>query len=105
MEIAQHNFRENSLYFLDEPEAALSPQRQMSLLKEIDYWSKQGSQFIVASHSPILTAVPNAEILCFDIEIHPCRYEDTESYAVTEMFINHRERVLQELLREGEQQE
>ena len=105
MEIAQHNFCENSMYFLDEPEAALSAQRQMSLLKEIDYWAQRGSQFIIASHSPILTAIDNAVILSFDDGIHPCRYEETESYAVTEMFINHRERILQELLKVEEQQD
>ncbi len=97
--IAQNQFRPNGLYILDEPEAALSPQRQLTLLMEIYACAKQESQFIIATHSPILLGIPDAEILSFDDgQIHPCNYEDTESYQVTEMFINHRERILKRLL-------
>ena len=98
---AQSNFRENGLYFLDEPEAALSPQRQLTLLLEIANCAKAGSQFVVVTHSPILLATPEAEILTFDGgQLHPCSYEETESYQVTEMFINNREAILRRLLRE-----
>lgn len=97
--IAQRQLRSNGLYFLDEPEAALSPQRQLMLLAEIDGCAKRGAQFFIASHSPILLGLPDAEILSFDDgPIHPCRYEETSSYQVTEMFINHRERLLRQLV-------
>ena len=97
--LAQNSFRENGVYLLDEPEAALSPQRQLTLLMEIHRCAKGGAQFIIASHSPILLGMPGAEILSFDNgTIHPCAYKDTDSYQVTEVFINHREQLLHNLL-------
>lgn len=97
--LAQNSFRANGVYLLDEPEAALSPQRQLTLLMEIDRCVKEGSQFIIVTHSPILLGLPGAEILSFDDgQIHPCTYEETESYQVTSMFINHREQILHQLL-------
>lgn len=97
--LAQNSFRPNGLYLLDEPEAALSPQRQLTLLIEINRLAKQGAQFIIASHSPILLGIPDAQILSFDDgEIHECEYEDTDTYQVTEMFINNREYFLKRLL-------
>lgn len=97
--MAQGNFQPGGLYLLDEPEAALSPQRQLTLLIEMERLAKLGAQFIVASHSPILLGIPGAQILSFDDGIiHECEYEETESYQVTEMFINHREYLLKRLL-------
>ncbi len=97
--LAQNSFQPNGLYLLDEPEAALSPQRQLTLLIEICNLAKQGAQFIIASHSPILLGIPDAQILSFDDGvIHECSYQDTESYQVTEMFINNREYFLKRLL-------
>lgn len=97
--LAQANFRDNGLYLLDEPEAALSPQRQLTLLIEISRLAKQGAQFIIASHSPILLGTPDAQILSFDDGvIHECEYTETESYQVMEMFINSREYLLKRLL-------
>ena len=99
--LVQNTFRCDGFYLLDEPEAALSPQRQLTLLAEIDRLARDGSQFIVVTHSPILLGLPGAEILSFDDgAIHPVKYEDTDSYKVTEMFINGRERVLHHLLGE-----
>lgn len=99
--LAQNSFRQNGLYLLDEPEAALSPQRQLTLLMEIDRCVKDESQFIIVTHSPILLGMPGAEILSFDDgPIHPCTYEETDSYQVTAMFINHREQILRRLLEE-----
>lgn len=99
--LAQNSFQPNGLYLLDEPEAALSPQRQLTLLIEICNLAKQGAQFIIASHSPILLGIPDAKILSFDDGvIHECSYQDTESYQVTEMFINNREYFLKRLLEE-----
>ena len=97
--IAQKNFVPNGIYFLDEPEAALSPQRQLTLLLEISGCACEESQFFIITHSPILLGMPDAEILTFDDGvIHPCEYEDTDSYQVTEMFINNKEQILKRLL-------
>lgn len=93
------NFVDDGIYIMDEPEAALSPQRQLSLLIDIYRLAGAGAQFIIASHSPILLGVPGAKILSFDGgQIHPCEYLETESYQVTEMFINNRELFLKRLL-------
>lgn len=97
--MAQSNFRSNGVYLLDEPEAALSPQRQLTLLLEIVGCAKKESQFIIVTHSPILLGIPDAEILSFDNgQVHKCSYEETESYQVTEMFINNRKQILHSLL-------
>lgn len=97
--MVQDNFKANGIYLLDEPEAALSPQRQLTLLLEIVRCAGDMSQFIIATHSPILLGIPGAEILSFDGgKIHPITYGETESYRVTEMFINNREHVLKRLL-------
>lgn len=97
--LAQGNLRPNGLYLFDEPEAALSPQRQLTLLMEIYRCAKAGAQFFIVTHSPILLGIPGAEILCFDDGcIHICSYEETESYQVTEMFINNRNILLGRLL-------
>ena len=98
--MAQDNFKGNGLYIFDEPEAALSPQRQLTLLYEIDRCVKEGSQFIIATHSPILLGIPNSEILSFDGSIHAIDYEDTDSYRITKMFINDKDRILTQLLNE-----
>ena len=99
LETAQDNFRPNSLILLDEPEAALSPQRQLTMFIEIARCAKAGGQFIIATHSPILTAIPDAEILHFgENGIHPCAYEETGSYQITSLFINNREQLIRQLL-------
>ncbi len=97
--MAQNNLRPNGLYLFDEPEAALSPQRQLTLLMQIYNCAKEGAQFMIVTHSPILLGMPGADIYCFDHgRIHLCEYEDTESYQVTEMFINNRQMLLDRLL-------
>ena len=96
--IIQNNFNKPGLYFLDEPEAALSPQKQLTLLIELNNCIKQGSQFFIATHSPIILGISNCEILSFDGgRIHPCSYEDTSSYKITSMFINNRQQLLNNL--------
>ncbi|MBR3894334.1 MAG: AAA family ATPase [Clostridia bacterium] len=93
--------KEYGLYIIDEPEAALSPQRQLVLLRHLYQCAKNGSQFIIATHSPILLGCPEATILSFDNErIEPCRYEDTESYIVTRSFLERKEYMLAELLKD-----
>ena len=97
--IINEYFKANGLFFLDEPEAALSPQRQMTLLLKIAESARDNSQFFIVTHSPVLLTLPGAEILSFDDGVlHKIEYEDTESYRISEMFINHREQVLKRLL-------
>ena len=99
LQLVQSNFQGNGLYLLDEPEAALSPQRQLTLLLEIVNCAKEDSQFIMVTHSPILLGIPGAEILSFDDgQIHPIDYEDTDSYQITKMFIENKEQLLKRLL-------
>lgn len=90
------------LYLLDEPEAALSPARQLALLR-IMWESEQGgqAQFIVATHSPILLGYPGAEILNFDVSpLSPVQYEDTDHYVIMRQFLLNREGMLKELFEE-----
>ena len=99
--IVQSQLKEDGVYIFDEPEAALSPQGQLTLLLEIYECAKKGSQFFIVTHSPILLGLPDAEILTFDEgKIHTCSYEDTDSYQVTEMFINNRKQLLSRLLKD-----
>jgi predicted ATPase len=94
-------FSGDGFYLLDEPEAALSPNRQLAALAVIDRLVKEGAQFIIATHSPILLAYPNAKILSFDAGgIAEIAYEDTEHYAITRDFLNHYPRRLEQLLGE-----
>ena len=87
------------LFLMDEPEAALSPQRQLTLLIHIVRMAQAGSQFIIATHSPILLGIPDAEILLFGEDgIAPCPYEETESFRVTKLFLTQRELMLRRLL-------
>ena len=97
--LAQSQFRGRGLYLLDEPEAALSPQRQLTLLCEIARSVKEGAQFVIATHSPILLGIPGARILSFDYgAIHPVEYEETECYQVTKLFIENKDQMLKRLL-------
>ena len=91
----------DGLYLMDEPEAALSVQRQLTLLIHISELARQGAQFIIATHSPILLGLPGAEILQFDEEgIRPVEYEETESYRITKLFVENRKGMLRRLLEE-----
>ena len=99
--VAFHRFGANGLYILDEPEAALSPQRQLSLLARIQSLVLEGSQFVIATHSPILMAYPGATLLQLDEEgIAPIEYRDTAHYSLTRSFLERPERMLKELLRD-----
>lgn len=86
------------LFLFDEPEAALSPNRQMSLLSKMMSMAEAGSQYIVVTHSPILLALPGATIYAFDdTGLHRQSYEQTDSYRYYELFINHRDRIVRQL--------
>ena len=91
--------RGNGFYIFDEPEAALSPQRQLAAMGSIHELVKDGSQFIIATHSPILLAYPRAKIVLFDGSgMSEVEYEDTEHYAITKEFLNNHQRMLHYLL-------
>lgn len=98
--IATHGFRPDGLYILDEPEAALSPQRQLSLLSLMYSLAERGrAQFVVATHSPILMSHPGA--LLYQLGpagIARIAYEDTEQFRITRDFLNHRESFFKHLL-------
>ncbi len=92
-------FKPGGLYLLDEPEAALSPSRQLAALSAIHLLVQQDCQFIIATHSPILLSYPNAKILQFDgAGITEVAYEDTEHFAITRDFLNHYPNRLERLL-------
>lgn len=96
-------FRRNGLFLLDEPEAALSPQRQLSFLVLMhDVLQRyKDAQFIISTHSPIILGYPDAQILSFDDgRIHEVGYEDTISLQVVRQFVNEREKFLEELFKE-----
>jgi predicted ATPase len=90
--ILQHRFKKG-LFLLDEPESALSPQRQLALLTLIyDLVGTGESQFIIASHSPILMTYPNAQIISFDDRsLRKIEIEQTSHYQVTRGILDHPE--------------
>ena len=101
MAVLQNKLRGDGLYLFDEPEAALSPSRLLTALCAIHDLVRDGSQFIIATHSPILLAYPRAKIVLFDgTGLSEVKYEDTEPYAVTRDFLNHYPKMLAELLRD-----
>jgi predicted ATPase len=84
-----HRFKGRGLYLLDEPEAALSPRKLLLMLRRIRQLVHQDSQFIIATHSPILLAYPNAKIFVLDDRGYtPIAYEDTEHYQLTRRILN-----------------
>jgi predicted ATPase len=93
-----HRFRGNGLYLLDEPEAALSPSRQLTLLRAIHDLVEKNSQFIIATHSPILMAYPDATIYRLaSSRIEQVDYLDTEHYKITKAFLERKDQMLREL--------
>lgn len=99
--LVMERFSGNGLYLLDEPEAALSPSRQLALLSRLHQLVKMNSQFIIATHSPILMAYPDAAIYSLESDsIRKVEYTETEHYAVTRQFLNNHSSMLAELLKE-----
>lgn len=94
-----NRFNGKGLYILDEPEAALSPTRQMAMISRVSQLLKEDSQFIIATHSPILLAYPNALILQIeDNQLVPTKYEETEHYTITKDFLNDTKRIVKYLI-------
>lgn len=101
MSLVENRFGQG-LYFLDEPEAALSPQRQLEFLILLHAVVAKDSQLIIATHSPILMSYPGALIYSFsDQGVHPIAYKETEHYRVTKAFLDSPERMLKHLFEEG----
>ena len=88
LKLVQNRFTDHGLYILDEPEAALSPQRQLSLLYLIDKLAKEGSQFIIATHSPILISYRDGKILDLNNNFKEVEYKDTDIYSLYKMYID-----------------
>ena len=101
--VLDHKFRRGGLFLLDEPEAALSPQRQLSFLIML-YQTMQDyrdAQFIISTHSPVLLGYPGAQIFSFDEgRIHEIAYEDSPVVHIVRRFLNDRDFFLKELFRE-----
>ncbi len=103
MNLALNRFKPDSLFFFDEPEAALSPQRQLSFLLLLDQLTKQRCQFVIATHSPILMAFPKSKLYFFnDDGIREMPYQETEHFQFTRDFLQNRERYLRHLFKQSE---
>jgi predicted ATPase len=93
-----NRFGPNGLYLLDEPEAALSTQNCLTCLRRVHELVSEGSQFMIATHSPIVLAYPDATIYsCGEHGLEEIPYEDTEPVRLTTSFLQSRERFLQQL--------
>ncbi len=99
MAVLLHKLRGNGIYLLDEPEAALSPTRQLAALRAIHHLVEDGSQFIIATHSPMLLAYPHARIVLLDeFGVREVKVEETDHFVVTRDFLNHHRARMEELL-------
>lgn len=99
--IMQNRFGGSGIYLLDEPEAALSPTRQLALLTLLHDLAGQGSQFLIATHSPILMAYPGSCIYQFSEQgVAPVSYRETEHYRLTRRFLDDPDSMLRALFEE-----
>lgn len=99
----QHRLKGNGLYLMDEPEAALSPNRQLQFLALLHRYCQRGGQFVIATHSPLLLAYPDAWIYVLGQEgIERTPYEETEHFRVTRAFLTHPRKMLDILLADEE---
>jgi predicted ATPase len=99
----RNRFRDHGLYLMDEPEAALSPRRQLEFLSLMHDYVQRGGQFVIATHSPIIMAYPDAVIYNFSERgIEPTPYTDTEHYLVTRGFLSNPQRHMEVLFGEAE---
>lgn len=100
MTLFLERFSNNGLYILDEPEAALSPTRQLAFLSRLHQLVKGDSQFIIATHSPILMAYPHAAIFEVADGYTAVSYEETEHYRITREFLTHPDKMCQALFQD-----
>jgi predicted ATPase len=103
LSLFRHRFGKRAIYLLDEPEAALSPARQLSLLSVFHRLSPY-CQFIVATHSPMLLGYPEAQIYSFDDSpIRAIAYEETSHYQLTRRFLENRHTIFRELFADDDE--
>jgi predicted ATPase len=95
--LAVERFRPGGLFLLDEPEAAMSPQGCLTLLRRMRDLALEGAQFVIATHSPLLLAYPEATIYALGDGIEAVAYQDTEHYRLTREFLEAPERYLRHL--------
>ncbi|WP_160679041.1 AAA family ATPase [Clostridium sp. C8-1-8] len=100
--VFMNRFGGNGIYILDEPEAALSPARQLSMIARMHQLLEQNSQFIIATHSPILMAYPNSLIYEIKDGIQLVNYKETEHYSITKAFLTNPEKMLKILIEESD---
>lgn len=108
MALLLHRLGSPGMYLFDEPEAALSPQRQLSFLVWLNdhLQGNRSSQFIIATHSPIILAFPGAQLLSFDGgTVSPISYSETEHYRITRRFMSDPSREVERLLRTSSSEE
>lgn len=98
LELFQSRFVPNGLYILDEPETPLSPTKQLAFIAMIKEMVEQNAQFIIATHSPILMAIPGASIIsCDELPMKEVDYNDLEHVKLTRSFLNNPEQFLRYL--------
>ena len=103
LSLVQNRFRGNGLYILDEPESALSPLRQFALLTEIKRLVDNNSQFIIATHSPILLAFPNATIYqTSEKGIELVNYNECDHYLLTKQFLDNPKKFIRYLFEDDD---
>lgn len=98
MSLVLNRFSGKGIYILDEPEAALSPTRQLALLSRIHQLVQDDSQFIIATHAPIIMAYPNAKIFDVDHGYQEIDYTETDHYQITKNFLNNTSKMIEILL-------
>lgn len=99
LEFAKSRITPNGLYLIDEPEAALSPQRQLAFALFLHEMAQQNCQFIIATHSPIILSVPTAEIWTLDQDgLSTCQYEELEHVSFTKSFLDAPQRYWKRLI-------
>jgi predicted ATPase len=100
----ENRFRGNGLYLMDEPEAALSPKRQLQFLALLHDYLRRGCQFVIATHSPIIMGYPDATIYSLDGDsVRPVAYTETDHYAITRGFLSNPKQMLSILLNEDKE--
>lgn len=99
LSLISNRFTESGIYILDEPEASLSPLKQINMIKKINELAKNGCQFIIATHSPIIMAYPNSIIYEINGEkIRKVDYENTQHYKVMSSFFKNKDKILNIIL-------
>lgn len=100
--LVENRFSADGLFILDEPEAAISPMRMLRLMADIYSLARQGAQFIISTHSPILITLPESDIIQFSGHgLEHVAYQDTEHFQVTKNFLANPDRMLRILLEES----